>query len=69
MEKVRASQEEIIEASKNGIEEIKKKQEEYNVKYKEAEEDKKELDILLKKLKLATTKRAEELEKAIKNLA
>jgi predicted acylesterase/phospholipase RssA/GTPase SAR1 family protein len=69
MTKVKAAQEEIISASQGGIEEIKKKQAEYTAKYQEAEEDKKELEALLKKLKTATSKRADELEKAIKNLA
>lgn len=69
MDKIKASQEEIITASQGGIEEIKKKQDEYSAKYKEAENDKKELDNLLKQLKKATSQRADELEKAIKNLA
>ncbi len=69
MAKVKAAQEEIIEASQGGIEEIKKKQAEYHAKYQEAENDKKELEALLKNLKMATTQRADELEKAIKNLA
>lgn len=69
MVKVKAAQEEIIEASQGGIEEIKKKQAEYDAKYQEAEKDKKELEGLLKKLKMATSQRADELEKAIKSLA
>ena len=69
MEKVRKAQEEIISTSQGGIEEIKKKQEEYNAKYQEAEQDKKELDNLIKSLKMATSKRADDLEKAIKDLA
>jgi len=69
MEKVRKAQEEIISTSQGGIEEIKKKQEEYNAKYQEAEQDKKELDNLIKTLKTATSKRADELETAIKSLA
>lgn len=69
MEKVKTAQEEIIETSQGGIEEIKKKQAEYDKKYQEAVEDKKELEELLKTLKLATSKRAEALEKAIKDLA
>lgn len=68
MIKVKSSQKEIIKASQGGIEEIKKKQEECNSKYQEAEKDKKELEGLLKKLKVATSQRADELEKAIKNL-
>lgn len=69
MKKIKASQEEIIQTSQGGIEEIKKKQIEYDSKYKEAESDKKELEILLKKLKMATSQRADELERAIKGLA
>ena len=69
MEKVRKAQEEIISTSQGGIEEIKEKQEEYNKKYQEAEQDKKELDNLIKSLKMATSKRADDLEKAIKDLA
>jgi len=69
MEKVRKAQEEIISTSQGGIEKIKEKQEEYNKKYQEAEQDKKELDNLIKSLKMATSKRADDLEKAIKDLA
>lgn len=47
----------------------KRSQAEYHAKYQEAENDKKELEALLKNLKMATTQRADELEKAIKNLA
>lgn len=69
MAKIKTSQEEIIRTSQGGIEEIKKKQSEYKEKYNEAENDKKELENLLKKLKMATSQRADELEKAIKSLA
>lgn len=69
MAKVKAAQEEIILTSQGGIEEIKKKQAEYDAKYQEAEADKKELENLLRKLKMATSQRADELEKAIKGLA
>lgn len=69
MVKVKAAQEEIINTSQGGIEEIKKKQAEYHAKYQEAEEDRKELENLLKKLKIATSQRADDLEKAIKSLA
>lgn len=69
MEKVKIAQEEIILTSQAGFEEIKKKQAEYDAKYNEAESDKKELENLLKKLKMATSQRADELEKAIKGLA
>lgn len=66
---IKKNQEEIIRTSQGGIEEIKKKQAEYDAKYKEAEQDKKELESLLKKLKIATSQRADELEKAITSLA
>ena len=69
MAKVKAAQEEIILTSQGGIEEIKKKQAKYDAKYQEAEADKKELENLLKQLKMATSQRADELEKAIKDLA
>lgn len=69
MVKVKAAQEEIINTIQGGIEEIKKKQAEYQAKYQEAEEDRKELENLLKKLKIATSQRADDLEKAIKSLA
>lgn len=69
MTKVKEAQEEVIEVSQGGIEEIKKKQAEYEAKYQEADKDKKELEGLLKKLKKATSQRADELEKAIKSLA
>lgn len=69
MTKLKSAQEEIIQVSQGGIEEIKKKQAEYNEKYQEAEADKKELEKLLKQLKMATSQRADELEKAIKNMA
>ena len=69
MSKIKEMQEEVIRVSQGGIEEIKKKQAEYDTKYKEAEQDKKELEELLKKLKYATSKRADELETAIKKLA
>lgn len=69
MVRIRTAQEDIIKTSQGGIEEIKKKQAECETKYREAEADKKELDALLSRLKTATTKRADELEKAIKGLA
>ena len=68
MEKIKKSQMEIIKVSQGGLEDIQKKQQEYTKKYEEAEKDKKELDAMLKKLKMTTTQRASELEKAIKNL-
>lgn len=66
--KIKTNQEEIIQTSKGGIEEIKKKQAEYTQKYQEAESDKREMDALLRHIQEATSKRADALEKAIKGL-
>lgn len=68
MGKIREAQEEIIKVSQGGAEEIRKKQAEYAQKYQEAEKDKKELENLLRRLGNVTKKRADELEKAIRNL-
>ena len=68
MAKIKASQEGIIKDSQGSIEEIQKKQEEYARKCQEAEEDKKALETLLKRLKMTTEKRADDLERAIKAL-
>lgn len=66
--KIKAAQEDIIKTSQGGIEEIRKKQKEYTQKYQEAEADKEELNKLLLKLQVATKKRADDLESAIKGL-
>lgn len=68
MIKVKRVQEDIIKTSQSDMEEIRRKQEEYTRKYQEAEKDKKELDRLLTKIRIATQKRADELERSIKNL-
>lgn len=68
MKNIKDAQNALIEASRGGIEEIQKKKQEYSEKYQEAEKDKKELENLLKQLHNATTKRANELTNAIKNL-
>ena len=65
---IRASQEEIIRTSQGGIEEIRKKQQEYAEKYKAAESEKKEFEMLLKLLQNMTHKRTDELEQAIRAL-
>ena len=67
MAKIKASQEGIIKDSQGSIEEIQKKQEEYARKCQEAEEDKKALETLLKRLKMTTEKRADDLERTIKS--
>ncbi len=69
MSKVKVEQEKMIKVSQSSLEEIEKQQQKYTKKYKEAENDKKELEAMLKELKLATTKRVDELEKAIKGLS
>lgn len=66
--KIKAAQEDIIKTSQGGIEEIRKKQKEYTQKYQEAQEDKEELNKLLLKLQVATKKRADDLESAIRGL-
>lgn len=68
MTHIKESQEEIILTSQGSIEDIKRKQEEYSAKYAEAEADKRELENLLKTLKDTTSKKADELEKSIRNL-
>lgn len=68
MQKIKRTQEELIHTSEQSIEDIRKKQAEYEKKYGDAEADKKELDRLLKKLKESMTKRSAELESAIRNL-
>lgn len=66
--KVRNAQEEMIKASQGGIEEIRRKQQEYAEKCREAEEDQAALENILKIFQDTTRKRAQELEKAIKSL-
>lgn len=66
--KIKTAQEDIIKTSQGGIEEIHKKQKEYTQKYQEAQADKEELNKLLLKLQVATKKRADDLESAIKGL-
>lgn len=68
MRKIRAEQEDIIQTSRGGIEEIQKKKKEFTQKYKEASDDKKELEGLISRLQAITQKRAGELEQAIKSL-
>ena len=68
MAKIRHMQEEVIKVSQSDADEIRRKQEEYTKKYKDAEADKQELNELLSKLRRATQQRADELETAIKNM-
>lgn len=69
MQSIKDKQEEIIRASQEGLEAMQKKQEEYNKKYQEAEQDRAEFETVLKKIKELTTRRADELEEAIKKCA
>ena len=66
--KTKQAQEEMIRVSQESAEEIRKKHEEYSRKYKEAEEDKKELQHVVEQFRLLTQKRSQELENAIKGL-
>lgn len=67
MRRIREDQENIIRASRGGIEEIRKKQEEFTRKYEEAKKDKKELEAFISKLHRMTQERADELERAIRS--
>ncbi|TCT12840.1 dynamin family protein [Natranaerovirga pectinivora] len=68
MKKLKSNQQEVIETSEKGIEEIRAKREEYATRLEATAVDKKEMDKLLKTIKLATTKRVEELTVAIKSM-
>ena len=68
MAKIKHMKEEVIKSSQGDADEIRRKQEEYTKKYKDAEEDKQELEKLISKLRRATQQRADELEIAIKNM-
>lgn len=67
--RLRNAQQEIIDASSKGLDEIRRKKAEYEEKVKAAEEEKKSLEQLVSSVKAATTKRAEELIAAIKGLS
>lgn len=66
--RIKKEQEDIIKTSEGGIEEIRKKQEEFTRKYEEAKRDKKELEIFIGKLQRMTQERADALERAIKSM-
>lgn len=68
MHKIKVNQQEVIDVSEKGIDEIHRKRDEYAQKLEETSNDKKEMDKLLKAIKLATTKRVEELTMAIKSM-
>ena len=69
MRRLRDEQQEIIDTSNKGLDEIHKKKKEYEEKVKAAEVEKKSLEQLVASVKIATTKRAEELIAAIKTLS
>lgn len=66
---LKQEQEEIITASTKGIEEIKRKQMEYEEKLAKSVQEKNEISVLIKEIRLATTKRVDELVMSIKNLS
>ena len=65
---VKENQQSIIEASKSNIEELRKKREESLKLLEENKSEEKAMKDLLKQIDIATTKRAEELFKTMKNL-
>lgn len=67
LKKIKSSQEEIIKASQGELKDLNAKKEEYEWKYKETEEDRKELDEMLKNIKESTRVTMDKLERAIKN--
>lgn len=68
MQKIKTNQQEVIDASEKGINEIRRKRDEYAKKLEESATDKKDMDKLLKTIRFATTKRVEELTLAIKSM-
>lgn len=68
MQKIKGAQEEVLKAGQGGLEEIRKKQEEYSKKYEEAKKDRQELEGLLERFRQASSQKADELEQAIRNL-
>ena len=69
LRRLRDEQKEIIDTSNKGLDEIRKKKEEYEAKVKAAEEEKKSLEQLVSSIKVETTKHAEELIATIKALS
>lgn len=65
---IKNEQMEIIQTSTQGIDEIKRKKAEYIAKMSKASDDKKEINDLIKQLRVQTTKRVSELTKTIKDL-
>lgn len=68
IEAMKQEQNEIIYTSQQDINEIKRKKEEYQEKLNNALKEKEDLSVLVKEIKYATTKRAEDLIKSIKSI-
>ena len=68
MSAIKSEQNEIIETANSGIEAIRSKKNEYEHKLSEMKAEKEELAVLLKEMKLATTKRADELIREIRKI-
>ena len=69
MRRLQNDQQEIIDASSKGLDEIRKKRAEYEKKMRAAEKEKKSLEQPVSSVKTATTKRADEVIAAIKGLS
>lgn len=63
---LRHSQEELIEAGRRGLEEVQRKKAEYDTKLADVEQQRADLEKLVKSIKYVTTKRADELVAAIR---
>lgn len=68
MKNIKDSQKQMIQIVLGNLEEIRKEREKKDKEYQAAKADKEELDLLMKKLQLMTKNRADELERAIKEL-
>lgn len=68
LQMIKQNQEEILSAADAGIEEIRAKREASLKQLQETEEEKANLDKLIKQIKVATTKRAEDLYQTIRNM-
>lgn len=68
MKRIKDVQNEIIETSQGDLEEMKKRQQKYVEKYKATEADKEKMETLVNRLSKVMNNRADELEKAIKNI-
>lgn len=68
MKNIIANQNEVIETSEKGIDEIKKKSEEYSLEVEKISDEKIAMERLLKTIKIATTDRAKALTNEIRNI-